>query len=66
MDHFHLFSPDGTRLITASNGKNSGVHVWDLRAIGRGLKELGLDWEAPDYPQESVAQHRALRLEIVR
>jgi hypothetical protein len=65
-DHFHMFSPDGTRLITASHGKTGGIHVWDLRAIRRDLKELRLDWEAPDYPPEAPVAHRTSRLEIVK
>jgi WD40 repeat protein len=63
--HFHLFTPDGTRLITVSNGKEGGIHVWDLRAIRRGLKELGLDWDAPDYPPEPPPPQRPLRIEVV-
>ena len=48
----HIFTPDGTRLITVSRGKDGGILVWDLRAIRRQLKAMGLDWEAPDYPPE--------------
>ncbi len=62
---FHLFTPDGTRLITVSNGKEGGIHVWDLRAIRRQLKALDLDWEAPDYPPEPPPSQTPLRLEIV-
>jgi WD40 repeat protein/Tfp pilus assembly protein PilF len=43
------FSPDGSRLVVITND-GPAVHVWDLRAIRRGLVELGLDWAAPDYP----------------
>jgi serine/threonine protein kinase/WD40 repeat protein len=43
-----LFTPDGTKLITLNNLK--GIHVWDLRLVRRELKELGLDWEWPEFP----------------
>src|SRR5262249_31986779 len=42
------FSPDGTRL--ACGTENHTIHVWDLRAIRRGLAEIGLDWHLPAYP----------------
>jgi serine/threonine protein kinase/WD40 repeat protein len=40
-----LFTPDGTRLITLTNGTVPGVHVWDLRSIRKQLAPLGLSWE---------------------
>jgi serine/threonine protein kinase/WD40 repeat protein len=58
------FTPDGTRLITVTNGKERGIHVWDLSALRARLKEMKLDWNAPDYrpaPREAVP----LRLEIL-
>jgi lipopolysaccharide biosynthesis regulator YciM len=39
-------SPDGTRFIVASDHLPS-VHIWDLCAIGRELKLLGIPWELP-------------------
>jgi WD40 repeat protein len=41
------FTPDGTRLVTVCN---LGLYVWDLRLIRQELKELGLDWEWPEFP----------------
>ncbi|HEV8606237.1 MAG TPA: serine/threonine-protein kinase [Tepidisphaeraceae bacterium] len=41
------FSPDGSKLI-AVTGTN-GIHVWDLRLIRRHLKEMGLDWDWPEF-----------------
>jgi serine/threonine protein kinase/tetratricopeptide (TPR) repeat protein/WD40 repeat protein len=41
------FTPDGTRLVVV--GKE-GPRVWDLRLTRKGLTELGLDWDAPPYP----------------
>ena len=43
------FTPDGTQLVvTAPYAK--AVHVWDLRAIRQRLKEMGLDWDWPEFP----------------
>jgi WD40 repeat protein len=42
------FSPDGALLVAATD--NHTIHLWDLRSIRARLRELGLDWEAPDYP----------------
>ena len=42
------FSPDGTWLAVATG--NHTIHVWNLRAIRRGLAELDLDWSLPSYP----------------
>jgi WD40 repeat protein len=64
VDTFHLFTPDGTRLLTVSNGKEGGIHVWDLRAIRRQLKEMDLDWDTPDYPAQPPPQ-TSLRIEVV-
>ena len=43
------FSPDGT-LLYAKIEWDTKVHVWDLRRIRDGLKELGLDQGWPDFP----------------
>jgi hypothetical protein len=48
------FSPDGTRLAVAT--ANHTIHVWDLRAIRRGLAEIGLDWDLPAYPPAPVGK----------
>jgi serine/threonine protein kinase/WD40 repeat protein len=44
------FTPDGAAIVTISNGKGKGIHIWDLRLIRQTLKEMDLDWDAPDYP----------------
>jgi tetratricopeptide (TPR) repeat protein len=59
------FSPDGSRLIVATN-TGPAVHVWDLRAIRRRLAELGLDWDAPPYPEEDQAGPSAPALPPLR
>lgn len=42
------FTPDGTKLVTASvYGKT--IHVWDLRRIRGRLKTMGLDWRWPEF-----------------
>jgi WD40 repeat protein len=43
------FNPDGTQLIGCT-GDSQSMHVWDLRAIGRQLAEIGLDWDVPPFP----------------
>ena len=55
------FSPDGSRLVVTSNDPPA-VHVWDLRTIRRKLSAMGLDWDAPAYPEiESTTEtHRLL------
>jgi serine/threonine-protein kinase len=57
-----VFTPDGARLVI---GGEDGLRVWDLRAIRRQLKTMGLDWEADDYPPEPPPVQTPLRLEIV-
>jgi WD40 repeat protein len=47
------FSPDGTRLY-AKVEWDSKVHVWDLRRIRDGLREMGLDQEWPEFPPRQV------------
>jgi tetratricopeptide (TPR) repeat protein len=42
-----VFTPDGTKLIAVNRVK--GISVWDLRLIRRQLKELGLDWDWPEF-----------------
>ena len=48
---FH-FTSDGSRLAVACATRV--VHIWDMRAIRRGLAELGLDWDAPPYPEAAA------------
>jgi serine/threonine protein kinase/WD40 repeat protein len=57
------WSPDGTRLAVGSG--NHTIHVWDLRAIRRGLAEVGLDWDLPPYPPaDRTAPASPLRVEV--
>jgi eukaryotic-like serine/threonine-protein kinase len=60
------FSPDGTRLIGTTTD-SACVHVWDLRKIRAGLKDLGVDWNASGYPPELDAPRpEPLHIELVR
>jgi serine/threonine protein kinase/WD40 repeat protein/Tfp pilus assembly protein PilF len=48
------FTPDGTQLVVTA-AYASAVHVWDLRAIRRRLKGMGLDWDWPEFPPAAAA-----------
>jgi WD40 repeat protein len=51
----YAFTPDGTRLIAQGTDQKT-LHVWDLRAIRRQLKQMDLDWEWPEFgPAEPKA-----------
>ena len=52
------FSPDGSRLVVSTQD-GPAIHVWDLRAIRRGLVRLGLDWDAPAYSEQDPADSAA-------
>jgi WD40 repeat protein len=43
------FTPEGTRLVAVSDD-GKAIHVWDLKRIRAELVPLGLDWDAPPYP----------------
>jgi serine/threonine protein kinase/WD40 repeat protein len=59
------FSPDGTQLIT--NGDDRAVHVFDLAAIRRQLRDIGLDWDPPPDPPAAPAiePRRPLKVEVI-
>jgi tetratricopeptide (TPR) repeat protein len=50
------FTPDGSQLITQGS-ENGGLHIFDLRAIRRQLREIGLDWS--DEPLPAPAEERS-------
>jgi WD40 repeat protein len=52
------FSPDGTRLVATCSAETA-LHVWDLRLIRQQLKELGLDWDWPDFRPADPGNHAA-------
>jgi serine/threonine protein kinase/WD40 repeat protein len=47
------FSPDGTKLLAVNT---VGIHVWDLRLIRSRLKDLGLDWDWPEFPPAAAVR----------
>jgi WD40 repeat protein len=59
------FSPDGSQLF-ALGLESQALHVWDLRLIRRQLKELGLDWDLPPYPEPPARPKGPLQVEIVK
>jgi serine/threonine protein kinase/WD40 repeat protein/predicted Zn-dependent protease len=44
------FSPDGTKLVAATNRRNA--LLWDLRRIRARLGTMDLDWDQPSFPPE--------------
>jgi WD40 repeat protein len=57
-----FFTPDGARLVT---GAADGLRVWDLRRIRAELTRLGLDWDAPPYPETPKATPEPLEVRVV-
>jgi WD40 repeat protein len=49
------FTPDGTRLISTGPDAST-LYVWDLRLIRWQLKELGLDWDWPQFAEPDATQ----------
>jgi serine/threonine protein kinase/WD40 repeat protein len=58
------FTPDSTRLVGVSE-EGQAIHVWDLRLIRAGLAGLGLDWDAPPYPERADAAPGSLEVRVV-
>jgi WD40 repeat protein/serine/threonine protein kinase len=58
------FTPDGTRLVAVSDD-DKAIHVWDLRRIREELAGLGLDWDAPPYPERADAGPGSLEVRVV-
>jgi eukaryotic-like serine/threonine-protein kinase len=58
------FTPDGTQLI-ALGMDSQALHVWDLRLIRRQLAEMGLDWDAPPYPEAAGAATEPLEVRVI-
>src|SRR5207245_9555259 len=46
------FTPGGAQLVTVANYARA-IHVWDLRLIRQELREMGLDWDLPPYPDDA-------------
>jgi WD40 repeat protein len=58
------FTPDGTRLI-AVGSETRALHVWDLRRIRKELVRLGLDWDAPPYPEAADRVPEPIEVRVV-
>jgi WD40 repeat protein len=57
------FTPDASKLVTVS-GVDRAIYVWDLRAIRTQLADMGLDWDAPPYPQAKPTAPLPLRVTV--
>jgi tetratricopeptide (TPR) repeat protein len=59
------FTPDGARLITWAQDALA-LQIWDLRAIGQQLADIGLDWDLPYEPANDTkpAPPLQIRLEV--
>ena len=44
------FNSDGSQIVATTSHE---IQLWDLRAIRRGLSQIGLDWNQPPYPPAS-------------
>ena len=62
--YYPVFTPDGAKLISFSNGKVKNIRVWDLRLIRRHLAAMGLDWEVPPYPSAEPRSETAQALKV--
>jgi serine/threonine protein kinase/WD40 repeat protein/Flp pilus assembly protein TadD len=58
----HGFTPDGGKLI-CSGIETHALHVFDLRAIRAGLREVGLDWSDDPLPP-AAAKAEPLRVTV--
>jgi WD40 repeat protein len=59
------FSPDGTQLITI--GQDRAVHILDLAAIRRQLRDIDLDWGSSSDPPAAPAieRRRPLKVQVI-
>jgi serine/threonine protein kinase/WD40 repeat protein len=60
---FFGFSPDGTLLVTATDGP--ALHVWDLRLIRQKLAGMDLNWDLPRYPPSSPLSAHDAPLQVM-
>jgi hypothetical protein len=52
------FTTDGTQLVVVAKYAGA-IHIWDLRAIRRRLKDMNLDWDWPEFPPVATANRAA-------
>jgi WD40 repeat protein len=58
------FTPDGTQLI-ATGVDTRALHVWDLCRIRKELVRLGLDRDAPPYPEAADGVPELIEVQVV-
>ncbi len=58
------FTPDGAQLI-AVGAETRALHVWNLRRIRKELVQLGLDWDAPPYPETADRVPEPIEVQVV-
>jgi serine/threonine protein kinase/WD40 repeat protein len=58
-----VFTPDGAKLIAVNHKK--GISVWDLRLIRRQLKDLGLDWDWPEFQPAADVPRTPLKIQLM-
>ena len=56
------FSPDATMLAVARSTRS--LQVWDLRLIRKQLATMGLDWDMPPYPPETLRAAQKPRVTV--
>jgi serine/threonine protein kinase/WD40 repeat protein/Tfp pilus assembly protein PilF len=61
--HWLGFTPDGSQLLVGS-GMYGHVHVWDLRLVGRQLRDLGLDWNLPLAAESPPVDAKPMKVEL--
>jgi serine/threonine protein kinase/WD40 repeat protein/Flp pilus assembly protein TadD len=62
-----VFTPDGERLITLTNDRVKGAHVWELKAVRQALRWLAGEADRPPGPLAAPAlRPTPLRLDIDR
>ncbi len=57
------FTPDGATMVLSSDFTHA-LHLWDLRAVRKQLAEMGLDWDAPPFPQAAQRQPATAPLQV--
>jgi tetratricopeptide (TPR) repeat protein len=57
------FTSDSATFIAATSDY-SAIHVWDLALIRRELRELGMDWDMPEFSLASKGKDRATPIAI--
>jgi tetratricopeptide (TPR) repeat protein len=61
--HPACFTSDSAKLIAVA-GDTSALYVWDLRLIRKQLRELGMDWELPEFPAPAADNPPPLTVEL--